>query len=239
MNDDAKIIIRAQNVHKSYSEGEIRTPVLNGCSMHAAEGEFVAVTGPSGAGKSTLLHILGLIDVPDLGEITCRGRNLAGLKESERAAVRNRDFGFVFQAYHLINELSALENVLLPAMLRPWPEYLRGRIEFRERAASLLSRIGLAERLRHKPRQLSGGERQRVAIARALMNSPHLLFCDEPTGNLDEKNSRSVFDLLLELREEEKLTLVLVTHERDYAAAADRVYHIHNGRAEETGRGFL
>jgi lipoprotein-releasing system ATP-binding protein len=238
MNDELKTdatcpIISADSLFKTYYEGSVETPVLKGCSLTVNKGEFVAITGASGAGKSTLLHLLGLLDTPDEGVVSYSGRDISKLNEAERASVRNREFGFVFQAYHLINELDAQENVLLPAMMLPRKEYFDKRAEYKEHAAKLLDRIGMGERLKHRPLQLSGGERQRVAIARAMMNSPKVLFCDEPTGNLDEKSSRTVFDLLLKLREEEGLTLVLVTHERPYAEAADHVYRIHNGRAEK------
>ncbi|MBN1808928.1 MAG: ABC transporter ATP-binding protein [Planctomycetes bacterium] len=235
--------IEAKSLFKTYKEGSIETEVLKGCSITVGSGEFAAIVGASGAGKSTLLHLLGLLDTADSGEISY-GRAAAEepadesvvqaseLNERRRARMRNKEFGFVFQAYHLINELTAEENVLLPAMMRPAGQYLAERGGLKERAAAVLGRIGLGERLRHRPLQLSGGERQRVAIARALMNGPRVLFCDEPTGNLDEQNSRVVFDLLLRLREEEGLTLVLVTHERQYADAADAVYRIHGGKAE-------
>jgi len=237
MNDLAKTdacpFISADSLVKTYHEGSVETPVLKGCSLTVNKGEFAAITGASGAGKSTLLHLLGLLDTPDEGVVSYSGRDISKLNEAERASVRNREFGFVFQAYHLINELTAQENVLLPAMMLPRKEYFSKRAEYKDRAAKLLDRIGLGERLKHRPLQLSGGERQRVAIARAMMNSPKVLFCDEPTGNLDEKSSRMVFDLLIKLRSEEGLTLVLVTHERPYAEAADHVYRIHSGRTEK------
>jgi len=234
MNDNAQDkpdLILARSVHKSYLEGSVATDVLMGCSVTIPRGSVTAITGVSGAGKSTLLHMLGLLDSPNKGEIVYDGREVSCLSEKERARIRNREFGFVFQAYHLINELTAHENVLLPAMMRPVGEYLAKRAEFKERAVSILTRFGLADRLSHKPLQLSGGERQRVAIARALMNSPKVLFCDEPTGNLDEENSSNVFDLLIKLREQENVTLIIVTHETSYADVADSVYRIHNGAA--------
>lgn len=231
-NDNRPALLEARDLCKVYIEGNVRTRVLEGLDISIPERSFTAIVGESGVGKSTLLHLLGLIDTPTGGCIHYAGGDTAGLKHRRRAEIRNRHFGFVFQAYHLVNELMALENVLLPAMLvAPW-QWFRVRRERIERARRLLERVGLAERQRHRPLALSGGERQRVAIARALMNQPAVLFCDEPTGNLDEKTSQNVFELIYDLHQQEQLTLVLVTHEARYAERADLLYRISGGKAE-------
>lgn len=226
-------ILEARKVSKTYQEGAVETQVLRDLSLSIEEGSFTAVTGQSGVGKSTLLHILGLIDRPTEGAVFYRDKDAASIQRKERARIRNYDFGFIFQAYHLIHELTAMENVLIPAMLGPFRQWFSSRAEAKERAESLLERVGLKERIRHRPLQLSGGERQRVAIARALINKPEVLFCDEPTGNLDEKTSEGVFELVRKLHEEEGVTLVLVTHEMRYAGKAPVRYRIHAGTAEK------
>jgi len=226
--DDA--ILRAEGVAKEYSDGESVLRVLACVDIDVRRGEALAVTGKSGTGKSTLLHLLGLIDSPTSGTILFEGADFAGASAEERARIRNRKFGFVFQAYHLVAELTALENVLLPAMMvgvLDWRRVASGR---RTRALSLLDEVGLADRAGHRPSRLSGGERQRVAIARALVNEPEVLFCDEPTGNLDEATSEAIHQLLGRLQKEHGVTQVIVTHDRDLADQADRVVKIEAGR---------
>jgi lipoprotein-releasing system ATP-binding protein len=223
-------VLVADQLEKTYSDGEAQIRVLAGASLELRRGEVLAVTGKSGAGKSTLLHLLGLVDSPTSGRILLDGDDVAQAKGFERAEIRNQRFGFIFQAYHLVPELSALENVLLPAMMVGPLEWLKVRAGRRSHATDLLARVGLAERLRHRPAKLSGGERQRVAIARALVNGPDVLFCDEPTGNLDEATSASIHKLLKRLNEEMGLTQVIVTHDRELASQADRVVKIESGR---------
>jgi lipoprotein-releasing system ATP-binding protein len=194
----------------------------------------VAVVGASGVGKSTLLHVLGLLDTPDRGEVICSGVDLSALPPDLRALWRNRMFGFVFQFYHLVPELSALENTILPAMMHGRPgEPSPNRRVLRDRATGILTELGLQDRLKHRPAQLSGGERQRVAIARALMNEPAIVLCDEPTGNLDPATSVGVQDALWALRERRGQTMLLVTHDEELAARADRILRMENGRLTE------
>jgi len=226
----AGAILSARRLVKEYRDGDSVIRVLTGAALELGRGEALAVTGKSGAGKSTLLHILGLIDSPTEGEVFLDGEDVTKAGTEVRARVRNRRFGFVFQSYHLMAELTALENVLLPAMMTGALEWARSRRASRSRAEELLARVGLAERLRHRPAKLSGGERQRVAIARALMNEPDVLFCDEPTGNLDESTSESIHSLLRRLNKDTGVTQVIVTHDRELASQADRIVRIEGGR---------
>ncbi len=226
----AGAILSGRRLVKEYRDGDSVIRVLTGAALELTRGEALAVTGKSGAGKSTLLHILGLIDSPTEGEVFLDGEDVTKAGVEVRARVRNRRFGFVFQSYHLVAELTALENVLLPAMMVGALEWVRSRRASRSRAEELLARVGLAERLRHRPAKLSGGERQRVAIARALMNEPEILFCDEPTGNLDESTSESIHSLLRRLNKDTGVTQVIVTHDRELASQADRVVSIEGGR---------
>jgi len=225
--------LEARGLSKVFTGGDGRPlMILDGVDFTVAEGEAVAVTGASGAGKSTLLHLLGALDRPSAGEIQVGGRAVARLSDEELAQVRNRRIGFVFQFHHLLREFSALENVMMPALIaRTAPA------EAERRARALLSDVGLAERVTHKPRQLSGGEQQRVAVARALVNDPVVLLADEPTGNLDTETSDVLHDLLFELREHKALSLVVVTHNPDLARRADRQLVMAGGRLEAVGRG--
>ena len=226
-------IYRARDLHRVYRSGSARIQVLQGLDLDLVQGEVVAVVGASGVGKSTLLHILGLLDRPDQGILEFEGRDLADAGRAERDRIRNRSVGFVFQFFHLVPELTALENVLLPARIESgalaWPGRRSG---IRARAADLLAKVGLAERTNHRPSQLSGGERQRVAIARALMNGPRVLLCDEPTGNLDPETSRGVWDVLRGFRGTDRAILV-VTHNETLAGDADRVLRMRGGRLED------
>ena len=217
-------MIRVQAVTKSIDTGTHRVEILKGLDLEIPKGQFAAVMGPSGSGKSTLLGLLAGLDAPTSGSILLDGQDITRLGEDEMAVVRGRMIGFVFQAYHLIPTLTAEENVLLPMELA-------GRdAGGRERAGDLLARVGLEDRRDHYPVQLSGGEQQRVALARAFALQPPILLADEPTGNLDSANGRMVLDLLLALNRQEGATLVLVTHEQELAACADRRILLRDGR---------
>ena len=219
------LLIEAEGVHKAYRMGTRRLEVLRGVSLKVARGEFVALRGASGAGKSTLLHLLGGLDTPDQGRVCFRGSDLAGGLDLN--TFRNRRVGFIFQAYHLLPELDALENVCLPSRLA---RETASTVEARARV--FLARVGLGDRLEHKPFELSGGEQQRVAIARALMNSPELLLADEPTGNLDSHTGEEIIQLLCSLQAERKTTLLIATHDTRVAARAPRVLELVDGKLE-------
>ena len=226
-------LLRVRELRKSYRSGDHRLEVLRGVDFDLAPGEFVAVVGQSGSGKSTLLHLMGLLDAADSGEITLGDTRIDRLPAIRRDRLRNASIGMVFQAYHLLPELDALENVLAPLMVRHGVvEWLRVRREARARAADLLERFGLGGRLHHKPRQLSGGEMQRVAIARALVTQPKVLLADEPTGNLDEATGGEILDALCELNRADGLSIVLVTHDASIARRADRIVRLATGRVE-------
>lgn len=211
--------LAARDLAKTFVGGDGRElTILQGVDFELEAGAAVAITGVSGAGKSTLLHLLGALDRPTRGEVFLGGRSVAGLDDVELAGVRNRDIGFVFQFHHLLREFTALENVMMPALIGGATMPVAS-----ERARSLLADVGLADRASHKPRQLSGGEQQRVAVARALVNDPVVLLADEPSGNLDNETSSQLHDLLFDLRERRALSLVVVTHNPDLAARADHV----------------
>jgi len=224
-------LLSARNLVKSYRKGRHIVPVLLGVDFGIRSGEFVAVVGQSGSGKSTLLHLLGTLDAPDDGEIAFEGNRIDNLPAASRDLLRNKYFGMIFQFYHLLPELSTLENVLLPSMIAEgvW-RYWRNRREHRERARDLLQRVGLTHRLRHKPRELSGGEMQRAAIARSLIAEPRLLLADEPTGNLDLKTGEDILRILRTLNAEQNLTIVMVTHDPAIAREAHRVVRLVDGR---------
>jgi ABC-type lipoprotein export system ATPase subunit len=218
-------LIVARDLGRTYRIGKRSLNVLRGVNLEVSRGDFLALRGASGAGKSTLLHLLGGLDVPDAGEISFAGKNLAKLSAAKLAAFRNFKVGFVFQAYHLLPELTALENVCLPARI--------ARVSVADaakRGRELLARVGLGERVEHRPNELSGGEQQRVAIARALINSPELLLADEPTGNLDSKTGGEIIELLKSLRAEKQTTLIIATHDARVAAHAERVIELADGR---------
>src|SRR5271170_1699510 len=217
------MLIEAINIHKVYP-GPLH--VLKGVDLTIDQGEVVAIVGPSGAGKSTLLHILGGLDAPKEGQVIFKGQDLYGLSDIKRAQVRNSDMGFVFQSYHLLPELTALENVILPAMIKE----NSGKTSVIEFAGlKLLEQLGLSARASHRPNQLSGGEQQRVAIARALMNGPKAVFCDEPTGNLDSVSGDMVINTLLRLKETHKTAVVIVTHDDKIAARTQRTISMKDG----------
>ncbi len=220
-------LVAAKATSKTYTMGRRSLTVLRAMDFSVARGEFVALRGASGAGKSTLLHLLGGLDAPDTGEIWFAGTNLSTLSGNDLARLRNSKIGFVFQAYHLLPELDALENVCLPARIARLPAS-----EAAARARDLLSRVGLKERMEHRPRELSGGERQRVAIARALINQPALILADEPTGNLDSHTGGEIIDLLCSLVAEQKTTLVIATHDAAVAARAPRVVQLVDGQIQ-------
>lgn len=224
-------VLVAKGVEKHFTLAGAKLPVLRGVDLELAPAESVALLGSSGAGKSTLLHVLGLLERPSAGSVRIGGREAWALSIQERARLRNQAIGFVFQFYHLLSELTALENVLLPAMIAHGRlAYLKRRAELRQRATDSLTRFGLAERLGHRPSQLSGGERQRVALARALFNDPPLLIADEPTGNLDSATGAAVLELIFEEQRRRGLTLLLVTHDTTVAARCARTVHMHDGR---------
>jgi lipoprotein-releasing system ATP-binding protein len=229
----AALPVESRGLEKSFVGGDgSELHILRGVDLQIREGEAVAIVGASGAGKSTLLHLLGALDRPTGGEVLLGGDPVAGLDDETLATVRNRHVGFVFQFHHLLREFTALENIMMPALV--------GGVSFPEaeaRARELLAAVGVAERAGHKPRQLSGGEQQRVAVARALVNEPLVLLADEPSGNLDTETSDRLHDLLFRLRAERALSMVLVTHNRDLAARADRVLRLANGRLEERASG--
>lgn len=225
-------LLSARGLVKSYHKEKLAIPVLRGVDFQVREGEFVAVVGQSGSGKSTLLHLLATLDSPDEGEIHFAGNRIDNLPPASRDLVRNRCLGMIFQFYHLLPELTTLENVLTPCMIAEnvW-SYWRRRKSLRERATALLEMVGLGHRLNHRPRELSGGEMQRTAIARALMADPEILLADEPTGNLDQKTGQDIMDLLCRLNRE-GLTIVMVTHDAGVAAQAHRTVRLAGGRVE-------
>jgi ABC-type lipoprotein export system ATPase subunit len=219
------LLLSAKGIHKTYTLGQRSLEVLRGVDIELHRGDFLALRGASGAGKSTLLHLLGGIDAPSQGEVWLAGRNLATLGRRELARLRNREVGFIFQAYYLLPELDALENVCLPARMARTPV---AKAEARGR--DLLARVGLQERVEHKPYELSGGEQQRVAIARALINEPDLILADEPTGNLDSHTGEEIIGLLCALRDEKRTTLVMATHDARVAARAPKVVELVDGQ---------
>lgn len=224
--------LEAIGVRRAYPVGDgSQLEVLRGLDLRVESGEAVSIVGTSGAGKSTLLHILGALDRPTSGEVRLAGRSLAALSSDEIARMRNRYVGFVFQFHHLLREFTALENASLPALIAG-----TSLSDSRERARDLLSAVGLAGRLDHRPWQLSGGEQQRVAVARALVNEPPVLLADEPSGNLDLKTSAALHDLLFELRDQRGVALVLVTHNLELASRADRILALREGVLEPEER---
>src|SRR5262245_3541673 len=223
-------LIELRDIHKTYHLGEVDVPVLKGISLRVAQGELVALMGTSGSGKSTLMNILGCLDHPTTGEYWLDGEEISGLSAKQRARVRKRMIGFVFQTFNLLPRTSALENVMMPLA---YVEDVAER-QIRQRATELLQKVGLAERLDHQPSQLSGGQQQRVAIARALVNQPRILLADEPTGNLDSRTSEEILQMFQGLNRAEGLTIILVTHDPGVANHAQRIVRIRDGLIEDS-----
>jgi ABC-type lipoprotein export system ATPase subunit len=221
----SELLLSAKGLHKTYTLGQRSLEVLRGVDLEVQRGEFLALRGASGAGKSTLLHLLGGLDSPSRGEVLLAGRNLSALGRGELARLRSKEVGFIFQAYYLLPELDALENVCLPARMARTPA-----AEAEARGRELLARVGLKERVEHKPYELSGGEQQRVAIARAMINQPDLILADEPTGNLDSRTGEEVIELLCALRDEKQTTLIMATHDAHVAARAPKVVELVDGQ---------
>jgi lipoprotein-releasing system ATP-binding protein len=224
--DREGVVLEARQVQKIYTRAGIELPVLKGVDLKVRIGEMLAIVGPSGAGKSTLLHILGGLDRPTHGKVWFEGVDVYAGSDKKRARSRNLSVGFVFQFYHLLPEFNALENVILPAMIQANDSRPR---RFQERGRFLLDQVGLTERLSHKPAELSGGEQQRVAIARALMNEPKIIFCDEPTGNLNSETGHEVIELIQGLNRKSHHTFVMVTHDPDIAAICGRIVSMRDG----------
>ena len=229
-------ILSARDIYKEYKIGKTLLRVLNGINLDIQKGEVLVVLGASGAGKSTLLHTLGMLDTPTSGSIYFKGENLSVAKQSELAAKRNKVFGFVFQFYYLLPDFNALENVLMPCFIGQRMFKAKLKKENTEKAVQLLSRVGLENRIHHRPDELSGGEKQRVAIVRALINDPEILLCDEPTGNLDTHTGREIQELIWELNERTKQTVVIVTHDERFAKTAECVVRITDGKIVNCAR---
>jgi lipoprotein-releasing system ATP-binding protein len=229
----AQVILRASALSKQFHMGDSVIHVLKGVDLSVRQGEFLAIEGRSGSGKSTLLHILGALDAANAGSVQYNGKDIMALSGAERAQLRNTQFGFVFQFYHLLPELNVLENALLSSMVEhSWLKYYSIRARLRANGTKVLESLGLSHRLKHRPNQLSGGERQRVAIARALMNDPRVLFADEPTGNLDAETGKQIMGVLEKLHREKGQTIIMVTHDRALARQADRVLVLKDGKLE-------
>ncbi len=223
----------AHDLHKAYRRHTTLVPVLNGLDLEVGSGEFLSIVGASGSGKSTLLHLLGTLDRPDRGTIHLDGQRIDHLSAREQDRLRNQTFGFIFQFYHLLPELTMLENVLLPGMIGSsiWSWWGQKKA-WQTRAVDLLERVGLGHRLEHRPRELSGGEMQRVAIARALIHRPSVLLADEPTGNLDTASGNDIIRILRTLNQQERVTIIMVTHNPAIVQATDRVLRMQDGRIE-------
>ena len=222
-HDAQRPVILIRDLHKSYYIGEIEVPALRGVDLEVYPGEVIAIMGPSGSGKSTLMNMLGCLDSPTTGEYRLEGQLVSELVDDELALVRNEKIGFVFQKYNLLPRATAIENVELPL------RYSQDQSHMRERSREALERVGLADRMLHKPNELSGGQQQRVAIARAIVNEPAIILADEPTGNLDSKSGQEIMDLLIELNKRIGTTVVIVTHDSHIAAQAQRVVHLRDG----------
>ena len=220
-------VLAAEGLDRRFWDGDREIQVLEGISFQVGDGEAVAVTGSSGSGKSTLLHLLGGLDRPSGGRVFVGGRDIHALSEKARGAMRNRELGFVYQFHHLMPEFDALENVMMPLLVRR-----QGRSEAAEAARETLERVGLGERIHHKPSELSGGQRQRTAIARAVVTRPRLILADEPTGNLDERTAERIHQLLLALNRDLGTAIVVVTHDPDLAGKMQRRLRLHEGRLE-------
>jgi putative ABC transport system ATP-binding protein len=228
----ASLVAELDHIRKVYGSGDTAVAALDDLCLTVRRGEYLAVMGTSGSGKSTAMNILGCLDRPSSGSYRLNGTAVENLSDDQLADLRNRELGFVFQQFHLLQELTALENVMLPMVYAGVPAERR-----REQGIAALQRVGLGERLHNKPNQLSGGQQQRVAVARAIINNPNLLLADEPTGALDSRTTKEVLDLFDELHREQGMTILLVTHEHDVAARAERIVHFHDGRLVDSGAG--
>ena len=220
-------MLETRNLHKIYNHGAERLHVLKGIELKIQKGSFIAILGPSGAGKTTLIHLLGGLDYPSEGEVFLDGQEIYALSDSQLSELRNRRIGFVFQFYHLLSEFNVLENVLLPGLIK------KNKKNINEDAKMLLELVGLKDRMRYFPNQLSGGEQQRLAIARALINQPDLLFCDEPTGNLDSATGQEIIGLVKRLNQMRQMTVVLVTHNREIAKLSSQLFYLKDGQLKK------
>ncbi len=233
----SEIVLSACGIYKSYHKDRLEVPVLRGVDVDVATGRVTALVGRSGSGKSTLMHLMATLDQPDQGEIYFQGERIDNAPRRTRDRYRNHDVGIIFQFYHLLPELSAIENVMAPAMIGSGlMEYFWNRKAFRAKAESMLDRVGLLHRASHKPSEMSGGELQRTAIARALMTGPSLLLADEPTGNLDTETGYEILRLLAELNREDGLTILMITHDESIAKNADICYRMQDGTLQTTDR---
>jgi lipoprotein-releasing system ATP-binding protein len=228
MTDKTELVLEATGVRRSFRQGPVDLQVLQGLNIAVRAGERIAIIGASGSGKTTLLQILGGLDRPTEGVVRIAGSDIHGLDEKARGELRNRTLGFIYQFHHLLPEFSALENVAMPLLIRRTPKH-----EAEKAARSILERVGLGERLVHRPHELSGGERQRSAVARALVTGPRIVLADEPTGNLDGGNAESVFAMMLELNRELGTSLIVVTHDRRLASRMDRILELERGNLVE------
>ena len=231
-NATAPLVAELDHIRKVYGSGDTAVTALDDLCLNVRRGEYLAVMGTSGSGKSTAMNILGCLDRPSSGSYLLNGTPVERLSDDQLADLRNRELGFVFQQFHLLQELTALDNVMLPMVYAGVPAEQR-----KELGIAALQRVGLGERLHNKPNQLSGGQQQRVAVARAIINNPNLLLADEPTGALDSRTTKEVLDLFDELHREQGMTILLVTHEHDVAARAERIVHFHDGRQVDSGAG--
>lgn len=229
-SNEPKIILSASGIRKSFRQPGSTLHILKGIELEVEEAEVVAIVGRSGAGKSTLLHALGGLEVPDEGKVLLQGQEIYQLNDAQRSKIRNEKIGFVFQFYHLLPEFTALENVILPLLIR---EDERKNRRMEEKGIAMLTRVGLQDRLHHKPYQLSGGEQQRVAVARALINEPAIVFCDEPTGNLDSRIGGEIIDLLIGMNKKNNQTFVIVTHDENISKLAHRTLFMKDGQLVE------
>jgi|688.fasta_scaffold02845_23 lipoprotein-releasing system ATP-binding protein len=228
------VLISAKNLTKTYRTGKVEVPVLKGVDFVAEQNRLTAIIGQSGSGKSTLLHLLGTLDQPDSGEVYFDGRRIDNLARRHRDQFRNQTLGMIFQFYHLLPELTALENVLTPSLIgHGILQYYSVRKKLRNRAAELLDWVGLGHRIHHRPNELSGGEMQRTAIARALMNEPRILLADEPTGNLDPETGHGILELLKKLNQQQQMTIIMVTHDETIARSADCCVRLLSGRVQQ------
>lgn len=224
---NSETIISCQNIYKRFTEGKLDVEVLKGVTLDIHAGEKIAIVGSSGSGKSTLLHILGGLDLATEGKVQVLNKDIATLTDTERGVLRNQSLGFIYQFHHLLPEFTALENIAMPLLIRGLPV-----AEASSMAEEILGKVGLGERIKHKPGQLSGGERQRAAIARALVSKPQAVLADEPTGNLDHKTAQQIFDLMQELNQEMKTAFIIVTHDMQLAEKMDKIYTLVDGHLE-------